>query len=265
MVTESFPLQRIFTTIGGTVLLYALWYQISRQLVAVTFPGWKGLTESHKRDFIGRVISITQGLTSIYMGYYNLTDPILLADKVSAVTDDMHLASCLFSGYVIYDVFFVLLNWENEKHAGGPLTLVHHFVVLSMFPVGLYFNTAGWMGSGVLLFWGEITGPNQNLIWLLRTVVGTNHILYILNGLTFALSFLVVRTVILGYYIYLFYLHVVDDKHREVCMTPFTACNFAVIEIVLLYTVGLLWTYPVVTKCWKGIQGIRTGAATKQE
>ena len=68
--------------------------------------------------------------------------------QVSAVTDNMHFGSCLFGGYVIYDIFFVILNWENEKHAGGPLTLVHHMVILSMLPVGLYFNTAGWMGSG---------------------------------------------------------------------------------------------------------------------
>lgn len=121
--------------------------------------------------------------------------------------------------------------------------------------------------AGVLLFWGEVTGPNQNLIWLLRTAVGKDHILYILNGLLFAFSFVMVRTIIMGYYIYLWFLNVMVDQHRDVCMSPFTACNFAVIEVALLYAVGLLWTYPVVTKCCKGWVELREAPSdvTKQE
>ena len=98
MVSETFPLQKIFTTMFTTVLLYALWYQISRQLVALTFPGWGGLNESHKRDFIGRIISITQGLTSMYIGYINLTDPILVADKVSLLPPSPLLLSTIELG-----------------------------------------------------------------------------------------------------------------------------------------------------------------------
>ena len=82
--------------------------------------------------------------------------------------------------------------------------------------------------------------------------MGKDHILYILNGLLFAFSFVMVRTIIMGFYIYLWFLNVMVDQHRDVCMSPLTACNFAVIEVALLYAVGLLWTYPVVTKCYKG-------------
>ena len=75
---------------------------------------------------------------------------------------------------------------EAEKEAGGLLqTVLHHIFVLAIMPVGLVYNTMAWYGSGVFFFWGEVTGFNMNMIWLMRIAGWEDGLLYVLNGLVF--------------------------------------------------------------------------------
>ena len=90
-----------------------------------------------------------------------------------------------------------------------------------------YWNTAAGYGTGAFLFFGELPNVNLQLIWILRTAGYESTLLYAANGVVrtpasnlpllcvssqsmrasgclwlqvFCLAFIVIRTVVLGWY-----------------------------------------------------------------
>ena len=59
----------------------------------------------------------------------------------------------------------------------------------------------------------------MNMIWLMRTAGFEKYVIYVVNGLVFSFAFITIRTIVLGYYMYMFYLDIA--AHPEFCqVTP---------------------------------------------
>ena len=107
--------------------------------------------------------------------------------------------------------------------------------------------------AAVFMFFGELTNMNQNLIWLLRTLVGQESVLYLLNGLMFAAMFVPIRTVVMGWH-FKWWLERIFTNHADECLTIGTACSLAWPLGCAFYIVGLLWVWPVINKTRKGLR-----------
>ena len=44
----------------------------------------------------------------------------------------------------------------------------------------------------------------MNMIWLMRTAGFEKYVIYVVNGLVFSFAFITIRTIVLGYYMYMF-------------------------------------------------------------
>merc|ERR1711970_1031562 len=105
-------------------------------------------------------------------------------------------------------------------------------------PIGLYYDTNAWIGSGVLIFWGESTNIFISLVWILRTFVGTKHILYAINGILFAITFIPIRSVVMGYYLYLWAPSLFQNRDECFAISP---CGFGIVMAAGVYVIGLFW------------------------
>jgi hypothetical protein len=86
-----------------------------------------------------------------YNGLQTLLDTNLQENVLQGVTDNHFWTASVLSGYFVYDTIISFTNLAAEDDAAGAIqTLVHHLFVLGTLPVGLYTNTWGWIGSGVL-------------------------------------------------------------------------------------------------------------------
>jgi hypothetical protein len=111
-----------------------------------------------------------------------LVDPYMQENVLQHVSDQHFLAVSVLLGYFLFDTAMSFYNMAAEDEAAGALqTLFHHVCVLAGVPVGLCYNKWAWMGTGVLATFTEVTGPSLNMIWILRTLGGDTHWLYLLN------------------------------------------------------------------------------------
>jgi hypothetical protein len=102
-------------------------------------------------DVCGWVDAPQHSAITAYNGLQTLLDTNLQENVLQGVTDNHFWTASVLSGYFVYDTIISFTNLAAEDDAAGAIqTLVHHLFVLGTLPVGLYTNTWGWIGSGVL-------------------------------------------------------------------------------------------------------------------
>ena len=184
------------------------------------------------------------------------------------------------AGYFLYDTLMVFADLEAEEGAAGAAqTVAHHIFVLGTLPVGLVTNTWAHLGSGVLTFWTEVTGPGLNLIWILRTTVGDLHWSYAANGLIFGVSFTIIRVFILGYHTFHAGVTVyenwdgIDPDGPDGPLEPVLcrnfipdmtvgghgSCQFGFWLMFGIWAIGLIWVPAVAAKVYRGASKFLTG------
>ena len=184
-----------------------------------------------------------------------LNDATLWGDQLGALNDHHFMTASVLGGYFIYDTLMVLGDMEaEEQSAGAAQIIIHHLLVLSTLPVGLIYNTWAFVGSGVLIFWTEITAPSLNLVWILRTAGWETHWVYIVNGLMFSFGFVIIRVFVLGYYVYTSTIIVRDnwDNPEHNC-NEISACQFGLFLNWGLWLWGLLIVPDVAKKVMRAI------------
>lgn len=227
-----------------------------------------------------RLVSVVHSSITTYNSYQCLVDEHLRENILQNVSDNHFWCVSILSGYFVYDTIISFTNLAAEDEAAGAIqTMVHHFFVLGTLPVGLYTNTWGWIGSGVLSFYTEVTGPSLNLIWILRTVGLVDHWIYAVNGIFFGITFIFLRVFVLGYYCYvnvaLVYAHWhnsgqvttefwspgtqvtegIDCSHFVPRMELYGSCQFGMWMMLGIWGVSLVWVPAVVAKLIRGIKG----------
>jgi len=292
MPSETFPTERILTVIFVSLCCFwGMQIVLENFLLGFLWSGWAKLDRKMQRAFTMRCVSVTHSAITAYNGLQTLLDTNLQENVLQGVTDNHFWTASVLSGYFVYDTIISFTNLAAEDDAAGAIqTLVHHLFVLGTLPVGLYTNTWGWIGSGVLAFWTEVTGPCLNAIWILRTLGLQDHWIYPVNGLVFGVAFCTIRVFVLGYYSYVnvavVYAHLyappgpvtidlwapsfIPDsltfknpqvhEHMECAhflprMEKYGSCQFGMWLCVGLWGVSLLWVPAVVAKVYRGVAG----------
>ena len=173
-------------------------------------------------------------------------------------------------GYMLYDTIATLRGLEHESN-GAAQTLAHHIVVLGTIAPGALHNSWCWVGSGLLTFFTEVTGPLLNLIWILKAAGYKGHWLELANGLVFAMVFCFARIYGLGVATYIAFSEFESWDAAGVANAPRYPFNsssipgggyplqdsflgsypFGVLLTTTLYLVSLTWVPPVL----KGVIG----------
>ena len=130
--------------------------------------------------------------TMVSGGFWSSTD---LTHTTPASEQCCHV----YLGYLAAD--FVPLVWygilrKDKAWKGSDVYLVHHF--LSLWSWGLMLVRGHVHAVAVALLLLEATAPFTNGRWFLSTLGITKGPLYTLNGLAMAVSFLIVRVLLMG-------------------------------------------------------------------
>ena len=107
-----------------------------------------------------------------------------------------HALQCchIFLGYLVTDLVALLLYGNQWKGTG--IYLVHH--ITGLWTWGLLATQGHCLGVAVSFLLCETTAPFTNGRWFLSTLGITKGPLYTLNGLAMAVSFLIVRVLLMG-------------------------------------------------------------------
>lgn len=102
-----------------------------------------------------------------------------------------------------------------------------------------------------MIFWGESTNIFISLVWILRTFLGTKHVLYAVNGVVFALTFIPIRTVVMAYYIHLWIPSLYQNSDECFAVSP---CGISILLVASVYGIGLVWVPQVYFKVSRGFK-----------
>jgi len=228
----------------------------SVKIAVMTSVNRLGLNNGMTELFAGltqRMSALLNAVLVVYNSYFCFVDAYLIADPIHHVSDQHFFTGSLMAGYMLFDTALILIRWFDVQEDGAAslvTSLVHHSIVLGCCPIGMLYNSNAWMGSGVFIFWGEATNVCISLVWILRCLVGTDHPLYAINGVIFALTFIPIRTVVMGYYIALWIPHVLENRDECLAVTP---CGASVLLIISVYAIGLFWVPQVWHKVSRGL------------
>ena len=117
------------------------------------------------------------------------------SDDVTLVTDDAIQCCAIYLGYLVADLI-PLVTYAKQWKGSTPY-LWHHG--LSLISWGMMAVRGHVMAVGVGLLLLEATAPFTNGRWFLSTIGISSGLLYTVNGLCMALSFLVLRVLFMGW------------------------------------------------------------------
>ncbi|ORZ29668.1 TLC domain-domain-containing protein [Catenaria anguillulae PL171] len=178
--------------LGSALLCQVLMYlssQLSPLIAPLTYPR---LPKLKRLDWDVHVVSSVHAVAIVLLVWPNLSDPVLLADRVFGYTHRAGTAYAVSCGYFLWDSIFSLVHVREF----GVGFLVHGVACLSVYlfsfrPFLLYF------GSIFLLY--ELSTPFLNAHWFMDKTGWAGTKLQLANGLVFLATFFTAR-IALGFY-----------------------------------------------------------------
>eukprot|EP01025_Chloroclados_australasicus_P051933 TRINITY_DN6048_c0_g1_i4.p2 TRINITY_DN6048_c0_g1~~TRINITY_DN6048_c0_g1_i4.p2 ORF type:complete len:255 (-),score=9.21 TRINITY_DN6048_c0_g1_i4:931-1695(-) len=235
-----------FSIISG-IIIYSLGFYLSKLFSPRISRSYPDLTKLDQTDWNTRPLNIFYAsyitilitysicISDLYSEKVYVDPPIIL--RTSNLTDHIMGHSL---GFFIVDSFFVAVHG-----IGGRLMLVHHAAAVTCVLLGIYCRQVHYYI--MLMLATEITTPFIQARWLMAKSDMKTSPLYIFNGLTIFVLWIIGRLLLFPY----FYWSIYNHWYQMGVVHP--ACRMLVVGVpTLLFVLNIFWF----TKIFAGVYKI---------
>eukprot|EP01080_Neovahlkampfia_damariscottae_P007995 gene7995-12460_t len=230
----------IYCTIFFVVLFFTSRFVFSYLLFTKTY---NALSFRKKLDWDCRINSTINAIVGVYyMVYTYLYLPEAFDDFFNFWNPVFTYSLSFTCGYFIQDIVIVIYEFDVPM-------LIHH----AMGVTGLFLSTStGLAGPVLIVYLGtEITTPFLNARWFLSELGYKETTLYLLNGLTGTVLWLIFRIGVIPYFYYKLYF--LWDHFLE--HTPMAMVVICLLYATILNLLNSFWFYKIMSGLMKILKG----------
>ena len=156
----------IFSTIAITIVIYTLVF-FTVCIASIFLERFRALGDVDKLLWCIKGAKLFYFPIPIFTGlWYLLVDNTLKDDVVNGTTKTVPVALCILVGFYLYDSVLMVAGKLLYGNRFSTALLIHHFVALSVYSVGTYYNGKGQYLC-ILAFLEEMVGPLSYINWML--------------------------------------------------------------------------------------------------
>ncbi len=156
----------VFSTIAITVVAYAFLF-ITVCVASFFLERFRALGDMDKYLWCIKGTKLFYFPIPVITGlWYLLVDDTLKDDVVNGTTKTVPVAMYILVGFYLYDSVLMVTGKLLYGNRFSTSLLIHHFVVLSLYSIGTYYNMKGQYLS-ILGFLEEMVGPLSYVNWML--------------------------------------------------------------------------------------------------
>ena len=229
------PTSKVFTGVMLTTVASTLFFRCVYHLLLPTAP--RHLDEATAVNWAVNGVSTLHSLIVVPLAYVAM-DPFWDVDEVRLTTEASNRVIEIFLGYTLADSLPLL--WYRNEWVGSNAYIGHHLAALAVGSVTSIRGHAHGLVMGLLLC--EATAPFVNARWFLLILSHKNSPLYVINGILMAVSFFVLRIVLMGG------LFVYNEVylHASFFTLPPSTVAILLLGSVIGYSFQILWFHKIV-------------------
>ncbi|KAJ2546900.1 hypothetical protein EV175_005431 [Coemansia sp. RSA 1933] len=218
--------------------IHHLFFRALPVLSKLTFPRVYGqLSDEDKRSWTVCILSLAHCIFDTCFVAAYLGNPALTSDKMRGRNTDFEIYLSITQGYYIWDMLLCIRNYRSY----GPMYLLH---------AGLGVYALLILTSGHLQFYSlvyilpEVSSVFLNIRHLLKFAGKSDTLIYKLNFLLFAVSFVGIR---FGYEAYHSVLLVAKTYNGDIGGTYYPFALFISLMGLTLTTLNIIWMRQIAT------------------
>ena len=159
----------VFSTIAITFVAYTLIF-LTVCIVSIFMERFRALGDADKLLWCIKGTKFFYFPIPIFTGlWYLLVDDTLKDDVVNGTTKTVPVTLCILVGFYLYDSILMVVGKLLYGNRFSTALLIHHFVALNAYSVGMYYNGKGQYLC-ILGFLEEMVGPLSYINWMLAKV-----------------------------------------------------------------------------------------------